>query len=319
MPRESTMSSKVNGWRVRTPLIGSMVCVALLRATSFECALGALGREGAKGVPHTAALAAAKRPQIEAGFRFLYELRFREARAQFAAWRESHPDDPLGPASEAAGILFEEFYRCGILSSEFFLDDKRLLGGVAGKPDEKVGAAFAGSVQRAQSLARDRLKRDPKDADALFALTITTGMQADYASLIERHQLESLHLLREAERYAKDLLAVQPDSADAYLALGAANYILGCLPSYKRFFLRIGGVRGDKAGGMEQLQIAATRGHYLRPYAKLLLALAALREKQVDLARSELRDLAREFPENPLFKRELAKLTLSPTRPGSSP
>ncbi len=59
---------------------------------------------------------------------------------------------------------------------------------------------------------------------------------------------------------------------------------------------------------MQQLRTAATRGHYLRPFAKLLLALTALREKQVELARTQLRELHAEFPQNALFARELAKL-----------
>ncbi len=57
---------------------------------------------------------------------------------------------------------------------------------------------------------------------------------------------------------------------------------------------------------MKQLEIAARQGDYHRPFAKILLALAALREKQADLARTELEDLVHEFPENPLFARELA-------------
>jgi hypothetical protein len=61
--------------------------------------------------------------------------------------------------------------------------------------------------------------------------------------------------------------------------------------------------------------------HYLRPFAKILLALAALREKQPDvartelIARTELNDLVAEFPENPLFASELAKLNVSPATP----
>ena len=249
-----------------------------------------------------------KAPEIEAGFRLLYELKFAEARARFTAWQKAYADDPLGSASEAASYLFEEFYRQGVLTSEFFLDDKRLLGGIAGKPDQARGAAFSDANVRAQAQAWHRLKTNPQDADALFALTISTGMQGDYASLIEKRQLEGLRLVREAEGYAKKLLALAPDAADAYLPLGAGNYIIGCLPAHKRFFLWFGGIRGDKAAGMQQLQMAAARGHYLRPFAKILLALAALREKQVELARREFRELAAEFPENPLFARELAKL-----------
>src|SRR5713101_5532209 len=105
---------------------------------------------------------AVEAPEIDAGFHLLYELKFVEARAQFTAWQKSHPDDPLGYAAEAAGYLFEEFYRHGVLTSEFFLDDKRLLGGIVGKPDAALGAAFSAADQRALQLARQRLKSSPQ-------------------------------------------------------------------------------------------------------------------------------------------------------------
>jgi hypothetical protein len=257
--------------------------------------------------------------ELDAGFHLLYELNAAEARAQFAAWQKAHPEDPLGSASEAASYLFEECYRQGVLTSEFFLDDKRFLGKIALKPDQALRTAFFAAVQRAQDLARLRLKANPDDANALFALTLSVGMQADYASLIEKHQLESLRMIREADKFAKKLLAVAPDAADAYLTLGAANYIIGSLPAPKRFFLRFVGIRGDKRGGIQQLKIAAGRGHYLRPFAKILLALAALREKQIELARTQLTELVAEFPQNPLFASERAKLNASPTAALSNP
>ncbi len=157
--------------------------------------------------------------------------------ARFSAWEKVHPDDPLGSASEAAGYLFEEFYAQGVLTSDFFLDDKLLLGGPSGENNEARRATFLLANQRAQDLARRQLKSDPWDMGALFALTLSTGMQADFAGLIEKHLLESLRFVRKAQSYAKDLLALSPDSGDAYLTLGAANYIIGCLPAHKRLFL----------------------------------------------------------------------------------
>ena len=133
-------------------------------------------------------------------------------------------------------------------------------------------------------------------------------MQADYASLIDKHQLDSLKKIREADTYSKKLLVVAPDAADAYLGLGTANYIIGSLPGIKKFFLGFAGIHGDKKAGIQQLEIAADRGHYLRPFAKILLALAALREKKPEVARAQLNELVAEFPENPLFASELAKL-----------
>jgi hypothetical protein len=251
---------------------------------------------------------ASQAPDTDEGFRLLYELQFEQARARFLAWQETHPEDELGYAWLAASYLFQELYEQGVLTSEFFLDDERLLGGIRGRPDAHQGSAFRTAVMRTEELARRRLRTNSRDSDALFALTITTGMLADYTGLVERRQLESLKLTREAERYAETLLTVKPDAVDAYVTLGAANYIIGSLPAHKRFFLWLGGIRGDRLRGVMQLQMAAMEGHYLRPFAKVLLALVARREDEPELARRLLEELNGEFPANPLFRHELALL-----------
>jgi len=251
-------------------------------------------------------------PELEAGFHLLYEWKPEKARSHFEAWQTSHPEDALGSASEAAAYLFEECYRQEVLTSAFFLDDKRFLGKIPLKPDPELRAAFFASDKQAQNLAQLRLKTNPDDANALFAMTLSVGMQADYASLIDKHQVESLKMVRDADKYAKKLLAIAPDAADAYLTLGAANYIIGSLPGFKKFFLSFAGIHGDKKAGIVQLQIAADHGHYLRPFAKIMLALAALREKKPELARVQLNELVAEFPGNPLFASELAKLKVPP-------
>jgi predicted Zn-dependent protease len=96
-----------------------------------------------------------------------------------------------------------------VLSSQFFLDDKRLLGGADGKSNGTSRTAFLTACEAAERLAKERLATNPRDAD-------------------------------------------------------------------------------------------------LRPFAKILLALATLREGQSGLARAQLEDLVAEFPQNPLFACELA-------------
>ena len=256
-------------------------------------------------------------PELDAGFHFLYELRADEARKQFQAWQKSHPEDPLGSASEAAAYLFEECYRQGVLTSDFFLNDKLFLGKIPLKPDPELRVAFFAADKQAQELAQLRLSTNPDDANALFAMALSLGMQADYASLIDKRQIDNLKKIREADTYAKKLLVVAPDAADAYLGSGMANYFIGSLPGFKKFFLGFAGIHGDKKTGLQQIEIAADHGHYLRPFAKILLALAALREKKPDIARMQLEQLVAEFPENPLFGGELAKLKTFPV--GATP
>jgi hypothetical protein len=103
------------------------------------------------------------------------------------------------------------------------------------------------------------------------------------------------------------LLAEHPDAADAYIAPGIANYVIGSQSAGSRFALWFGGIHGDKKLGMEQVAKTAENGRYLRPYAKIILALAARREKQDALAQKLLRELSEQYPDNELFASEYAK------------
>ena len=73
-----------------------------------------------------------------------------------------------------------------------------------------------------------------------------------------------------------------------------------------------GGVSGDRKAGIEELQVTAQRGHYLAPFARILLAIAYVRDKDKPRARDMLESLRGEFPGNPLFAHELARLESGP-------
>jgi len=71
--------------------------------------------------------------------------------------------------------------------------------------------------------------------------------------------------------------------------------------------LWFGGIHGDKELGMSQVQKTADDGRYLRPFAQILLALAARREKKTELAQKTLKELTEEFPGNAVYDTEYAK------------
>jgi hypothetical protein len=246
-------------------------------------------------------------PELAAGFHSLYLQNFSEAREKFAAWESQHPDEPFGQVAIAASYLFEELYRQGVLSSDFFLNEKRFLHGIEGKPDPAHMKSFQEAIGHARKLARERLEKDSRDPEGLFALVMSAGMESDADMILKKEHIEALKRLKEANEHAKLLLAKQPDAMDAYVALGAANYIIGSLSSGARFMLWFDRIHGDKKLGMEQLGNTVEKGRYLQPYAKILLALAARREKQNPLAQKLFRELSEEFPESPLYAAEYAK------------
>src|ERR1700687_2377907 len=93
----------------------------------------------AVAAPHTRAQdvtpAFSKDPDLEAGYRDLYERQFVEARSTFTKWISQHPGEAFGHVSLAASYLFEELFVQGVLTSDYFLDDKRFVGGITGAPD----------------------------------------------------------------------------------------------------------------------------------------------------------------------------------------
>jgi hypothetical protein len=71
--------------------------------------------------------------------------------------------------------------------------------------------------------------------------------------------------------------------------------------------LWFGGIHGDKKLGMDQVQKTADNGHYLKPFAQILLALSSRREKQDENAQRLLKALTEEFPGNAVYIAEYAK------------
>lgn len=245
---------------------------------------------------------------LDQGFRLLYNLDFDQAHQVFLEWQHQHPQDPVGPTAEAAGILFSEFHRLGVLEAQFYENDKSFLNREKPTPDIGARDRFNAALARAQSAASSLLAANTKDRDALFAMTLTSGLQADYAALIEKRNMSSLHYTREANDWADQLLAVDPNCYDARVATGFSKYIIGSMAAPLRWVLRMGGVSGDKKQGIAELQMTADHGQYLGPFARILLAIAYVRDKDNVRARQLLATLRDEFPKNTLFTQEIARL-----------
>jgi hypothetical protein len=245
---------------------------------------------------------------LEQGFHLLYNLDFDHAHQVFLAWEQLHPEDPLGPACDAAGSLFSEFNRLGVLEGQFYSDDHAFDNRRKLDPDPAVHDKFNAAIAQAETRAHTRLIKDPKDQNALFALTLSSGLKADYAAMIEKRNLASLHFTKEANIWAEQLLALDPHCDDARVATGFSKYIIGSMSAPVRWLVKLGGVSGDKAAGISELQQTAQHGHYLAPFARILLAIAYVRDKDKTHARELLAGLREEFPSNPLFGREIARI-----------
>ena len=256
----------------------------------------------------SAAATAPQESEIYAGWLKMYDLKFDEAHRVFGAWKQSRPDDPLGPASNAAAYLFSELARLGALESELFVDDSRFKERGKLRPDPARKALFAQEIAQADRLADAALLRSGADSNALFVKSMTLGLRADNAALIEKESFAALSYTKEARVFSERMIQAKPAAADAYFGPGMENYLFSLKPAPLRVLLRVTGSNVDRERGLQEIRETALHGHYLEPFAKLLLAVAALRDNNPVRAREILGELHRRFPDNELYTREMDRI-----------
>jgi len=248
-------------------------------------------------------------PTIEAALQQMYDFKFPASHELLDRYIAAHPQDPLPYAFRASAYLFYELDRLGVLESEFLVSDNKIAEKkVKLEPDPDNRAKFVRAVGDAEARVDAALKVDPNDRRALFAMCIAQGVTTDYMAFVEKKQISSLSVAKRSNSYAQRLLKLDPNYYDAYLTAGITEYMLGSLPFFVRWFVKFDNVDGNKQKGVDRLQLVAREGHFFKPFAKILLSIIALREKRPHDAQQFLTELARDYPDNRLFRKELAKL-----------
>jgi hypothetical protein len=105
---------------------------------------------------------------LDAGYREMYDLNFDAAHSAFRAWEQEHPQDPLGPVSDAAAWLFSEFDRLHILQAELFTDDSKFTHRTKPAADASIKAEFETALAKGEALASQALSKSPQDSNALL-------------------------------------------------------------------------------------------------------------------------------------------------------
>jgi hypothetical protein len=248
-------------------------------------------------------------PEIAEAFNQLYNANFPAAHANVDRYIAAQPKEPLGYAIRAAAYLFYELDRLGILETEFLTSDKHIADKKGLRPDPMVREKFLKAVSEATYRAETRLAVNPSDRQALFSMSIVEGVTTDYMAFVEKHQIASMTPAKRSNNYAQQLLKLTPPCVDANITAGITEYMVGSLPFFVRWFVHFDNVQGSKEQGVKHLELVVSDGRYFKPFAKILLAIIYLREKRPGETERLLESLAHDYPSNPLFRKELARMT----------
>lgn len=246
--------------------------------------------------------------KLAQSYRAMFDLKFPEAFKAADEAKAVSQDDPLPYVAQAWVSFFRELDRLHALRSEVFTTDDGFNARESYAWDAANKKTFDSALDRAEKLAQDRLGRDQNDSRALLALSLTNGLRGDDMGIFTKKDLKALSYIKAATGYSERLLALSPDSYDAYVATGMGKYIIGRKSAPVRWMLRLGGFKGDELEGMKELSLAADHARYLAPFARILVAFEDVRRNNPAEARRKLEDLHQQFPNNHLFLEELTKL-----------
>ena len=243
------------------------------------------------------------------GYEALYNLDYEGARRRFKEIIQLFPDHPAGPQCMAAGLWLQQLNQSWELKASLYSTESYT--GKNDRIDEPRMEEFRWWTRRAKLLAEARLRKDPRDMEALYFLGATEGLNAAFAAGVERRFMAAMREgSRSVDRH-REVLKIDPEFHDAELTIGLYNYILGSLPLPVKVLAGTMGVRGSKKRGLEILERVARDGRWARDVARVLLIDLYKRDKRWPEAAVIARELALKYPRNYIFKLQLADALIS--------
>jgi tetratricopeptide (TPR) repeat protein len=265
------------------------------RARAAVCAalIGALAAP-ARGNPESEALRAKAANHT-------YNLEHDLAQAAFRQAVAADPTDAGAYRGLASSLWLSITFRRGNMTVDDYL-------GRPNKPNTNplptpapdAVAGFRDAIDKAIALARQRIAKNPKDADAHYQLGAAVGLRASYTATVDGSVVGAFRAAREAYEEEEKVLDLQPQRKDAGLIVGTYRYIVAALSLPLRMVAYVAGFGGGKEKGIKQIEDAAAYGGDNQTEARFALILLYNREQRYDDALKQLAALRERYPRNRL-------------------
>ena len=243
------------------------------------------------------------------GYEALYNLDYEGARKRFQRMIEIAPDHPAGAQCFASSLWLQQLNEAWELKASLYTTDAYEKGKT--RTNRTQSEAFRKWIRTAKQLSQARLKKDPRDIEALYFLGAAEGLEAAYAAGVDRKFRAALRAGTDSVDHHREVLKLAPDFHDAELTIGLMNYIIGSLPLPLKMLVGTMGVRGSKKRGLEALERVSVEGHWARDAARVLLVDLYKREKRWTDSFEVARQLSEKYPRNYLFKLQMADALVS--------
>jgi tetratricopeptide (TPR) repeat protein len=182
----------------------------------------------------------------------------------------------------------------------------------------EITAAFKNALDRALTLAHQRVAAAPREADAHYQLGAAVGLRASYVATVEGSALGAFRAAKEAYEEQERVMDLDPRRKDAGLIVGTYRYLVATLALPLRWVAYIAGFGGGKDKGLRLIEEAAAYPGDSQTDARFALILLYNREKRYDDALKQLALLRERFPRNRLVPLEIGSTNLRAGRPADA-
>lgn len=245
---------------------------------------------------------------VSKGFDYFYNLEYDEAISEFRKLIDREPDSAAARNHYAQAILYREMFRAGALESELVSGTNPFLRRPKMNPSVEDQRHFDEAIAKSMAISDGRLRKNPNDTQALYALGVACGLRANYNFLVRKAWFDALRDATRARKLHNRVTELDPKFVDAGLVEGVHDYVVGSLPWHVKMLGFLVGFRGDKEGGIRTLEHVAQDGDINRVDAQILLCAIYRRERSAQKAVPMLLDLIERFPRNYLLRFEIAQM-----------
>lgn len=247
-------------------------------------------------------------PAVRNGFEHFNNLDFDGALRIFNRVAQANPNDPIAWDYVLIGTIFRELYHQDLLDTTYYARDSFLSTKRNVDVDPATRAQIDSLTDKVIALSDERIKRNRNDKDAYFARGYARGMHASFLTLVDHAFGAAARQGYQARNDSEAALKIDPQYADAEMAIGIQQFAVASLPRLIRMMVGIMGVGGSKERGLVMLRDAAAHGVVTAVDARTILSLFLRHDGKYPAALEVERGLATQFPHDYLFRLEVANL-----------
>jgi tetratricopeptide (TPR) repeat protein len=207
-------------------------------------------------------------------------------------------------------LIFRELYHQDLLDTTYYAHDSFL---TTRRSDVHVPEATRQRIESltnaVQEMCDQRIKANPQDKNAYFARGYARGMHAAFITLVDHSWVSAARQGLAARNDSEAALKIDPQYADAQMAVGIQQFAVASLPRFIRMMVGIFGVGGNKEKGMAALREAAAHGTVTSVESRTTISLFLRHDGKYPQALEVQRALAAQYPHDYLFRLEVANLT----------